>query len=391
MKTEKQLKKILRGTVEVIQEDELIQKLKEGRPLRIKLGVDPTSADIHLGHTVILKKLKDFQEVGHQVIFIIGDFTAQIGDPSGQVEARPRLSRKEVLKNARTYTRQIFRILAKNKTKIVFNSEWLAKMGVKEIMDLSSRWTVARILERDDFQKRYAEGKPISLLEFLYPLFQGYDSVKLKTDVEIGGTDQKFNLLVGRQLQKSYGQPEQVAITMPLLEGTDGKLKMSKSYENYIGIEEPPGEMFGKLMSIPDKLTFKYAELLTSLNLNELRQLPPRLAKTMLASEIVGQYHGQRKAKIAQEDFEKIFSRRELPARIPEMRILEPKIWILDLLVKIGFAANKTAARRLICQGGIKVDGEKITDENLDVEINKEMVIQLGRRNFKRLLPSKKK
>lgn len=387
MKIEEQLEKILRGTVEVIQEDKLIQKLKEGRPLRIKLGVDPTSADIHLGHTVILKKLKDFQEVGQQVIFIIGDFTAQIGDPSGQVEARPRLSRKEVLKNARTYTRQIFRILDKNKTKIVFNSEWLAKMGVKEIMDLSSRWTVARILERDDFQKRYSEGKPISLLEFLYPLFQGYDSVKLKADVEIGGTDQKFNLLVGRQLQKSYGQPEQVAITMPLLEGIDGKLKMSKSYENYIGIEEPPGEMFGKLMSIPDGLIFKYAELLTSLNLNELRQLPPRLAKRALASEIVGQYHGQRKAKIAQEDFEKIFSRRELPARMPEMRILEPKIWILDLLVKIGFAANKTAARRLICQGGIKIDGEKITDENLDVEINKEIVIQLGRRNFKRLLP----
>lgn len=401
----KQLEIIKRGTLEIIPENELASKLKRsiesGKPLTIKLGLDPTAPDIHLGHTVVLQKLRQFQNLGHQVILILGDFTARIGDPTGKSETRKQLTEEQVLSNARTYERQIFKILDRERTKVVFNSQWLAPLNFAEIIELSSKYTVARMLERDDFAKRFRECLPISIHEFFYPLMQGYDSVALNADVELGGSDQKFNLLMGRTLQKEYGQEPQVALLMPILEGLDGINKMSKSLGNYIGIDESPREMYGKTMSLPDDMMLRYFELVTPVSLEELKEIEaglksgtmhPRDLKMRLAREIVSQYHGSEGAFVAEEEFKRIFQRKDLPDEVPEYRlskdILEDgAIWLPKLIVALGSASSTSEARRLIQQGGVKIDGEKITDPNFHVSPVSEMIIQVGKRKFTRVLP----
>ncbi|MCX5656953.1 MAG: tyrosine--tRNA ligase, partial [Candidatus Omnitrophica bacterium] len=373
---EQELGLIKRGTIEIISEGELLKRLKSSYekkvPLRVKAGFDPSAPDLHLGHTVLLRKLKLFQHLGHTVYFLIGDFTARIGDPSGRSLTRKQLSKEEVKKNVRTYERQIFKILDKRKTRIVYNSRWCEKMKFEDVLGLASRYTVARLLERDDFSKRFKEDKPITLLEFLYPLIQGYDSVVLDADIELGGTDQKFNLLVGRGLQRDYGKESQVVITMPLLEGTDGVDKMSKSLNNYIGIEEPARDMFGKIMSIPDSLMPKYYELLTDLPLEKLKELHPRQAKVNLAREIVRQYHGDKEAERAACEFDEVFKEKKLPRDILEFRVAsnelkEGKIWIVKLICLLDFSSSRAEARRLIEQGGVTLDGEKVTNPDLEI------------------------
>jgi tyrosyl-tRNA synthetase len=389
---QEQIKIIRRGIEELITEEELLEKLKEDRPLRVKAGFDPSAPDLHLGHMVLLKKLRDFQELGHQVIFLIGDFTARIGDPSGRKETRPRLSKEQVEENAKTYKEQIFKVLDSERTQVLFNSQWLEGMRFQDVLDLASRYTVARILERDDFMARYKEGKPISVAEFLYPLIQGYDSVVLEADVEIGGRDQKFNLIVGRELQRDFGQKPQVIITLPILEGTDGVQKMSKTFGNYIGIQEAPKDIFGKVMSIPDTLIIRYATLLTNLNISELEKLPPRDAKLKLAEEIVAELYGREEAVKQREEFIRVFSKREVPEEIEEYKI-EPeklkdgKIWIVNLLTSVGFASSNSEARRLIRQGAVSIDGEKVTDENLELEVKEEFILRVGRYRFKKIVP----
>ncbi|MFH1861163.1 MAG: tyrosine--tRNA ligase [bacterium] len=376
---------INRGTVEIISEDKLKAKIDKKTRLRIKFGADPTAPDIHLGHTVIFRKLKQLQELGHEIIFIIGDFTARIGDPSGRLQTRPKLSPEEIANNAATYQEQVFKILDREKTTVVFNSTWLEAIGISGMMELSSHYTVARMLERDDFTKRYKEGKEITILEFLYPLLQGYDSVNLKADVEIGGTDQKFNLLVGRDLQRDYGQSPQVVITMPLLEGTDGVRKMSKSYGNYIGVNDTAKEMFGKIMSIPDTIMLKYFELLTDIDTESVSCLHPKEAKQLLAREIVTFYHSRDEAVMAQEEFERVFGKKELPDEMQEISVTEA-VKLVDLLAEKGLVPSKSHARRLIDQGGVRVDGERVTDVEFVVDLQKErIVIQHGKRNFVRL------
>ncbi|HXC67000.1 MAG TPA: tyrosine--tRNA ligase [Nitrospiraceae bacterium] len=371
----RQLDLILRGAVEVIQQAELESKLsrslKENRPLRVKAGFDPTAPDLHLGHTVLIHKLKHFQELGHQVIFLIGDFTGMIGDPTGQSETRVALSKEKVLENAKTYERQIFKILDPAKTLVEFNSSWMSTMTAEDLIHLSAHYNVARMLERDDFRKRYQEQKPISIHEFMYPLVQGYDSVALKSDVELGGTDQKFNLLVGRDLQRVYEQEPQVVITMPLLEGTDGVRKMSKSLGNYVALEDQPDDMFGKVMSISDTLMIRYYELLTTEDLARVKAAHPMEAKQTLAALIVSQYHGVEAGNLARMAFQKKFQEREFPSE-PDVRIRltladlreGQTISLVDLVAKTKLVPSKSEARRLIIQGGLEIDEQKQSDAN---------------------------
>ena len=386
---------IRRGAVELIQQTELETKLRrslaERRPLRIKAGFDPTAPDLHLGHTVLIHKLKHFQDLGHQVIFLIGDFTGMIGDPTGVSETRKVLTKAQVLENAQTYQRQIFKILDPAKTVIEFNSRWMAEMSAEALIQLAAHYRVARMMERDDFHKRYQEQKPISVHEFLYPLVQGYDSVVLKADVELGGTDQKFNLLVGRELQRDYGQESQVVITMPLLEGTDGVKKMSKSVGNYIALEDKPGDMFGKLMSISDALMYRYYELLTTEDLGQVKALHPMEAKQTLAELIVARYHGVEAGKAARAGFQSKFSEREFPAE-PDVRLTLTKadfkdgqtISLVDLVAKTGLVPSKSEARRLIIQGGVEIDGQKQSDANAAPMIaeGRQYRLKIGRRKF---------
>lgn len=370
---------IKRGAVEIIQERELKAKLERaaraGRPLVIKAGFDPTAPDIHLGHTVLLRKMMHFQALGHKVVFLIGDYTAMIGDPSGASKTRPRLTKKEVLENAKTYKKQIAKILDARKLDVRFNSQWLDKMKGPEIAELVSKYSVTRMLERDDFLKRYKEQKPISMLEFFYPLLQGYDSVALESDVELGGSDQKFNMLVGRTIQERYGQEPQVVITMPLLEGLDGVDKMSKSLGNYVGINEPPRDMYGKLMSVSDELMWKYYELLTDEDTGALKRdvadgrLHPKKAKSNLAKNIVTQYYSRAHAEIAEKDFEKIFKEKNTPEDAPELAINKDSINIIDLLTESGLCESRAEAKRLVRQGGVSLDKEKVTDINFTVAL----------------------
>jgi len=396
LSAEEQLKVIKRGTVEVIQESELKEKLsssiKEKHPLIIKAGFDPSAPDIHLGHTVLLRKLRHFQDLGHKIVFLIGDFTAMIGDPSGRNKTRPRLSKKEALKNAKTYQKQVNKILDAKKMKIVFNSSWLEKMSSIELAELASNYSVSRMLERDDFSKRYKEQKPINLLEFLYPLLQGYDSVHLKADVELGGTDQKFNLLVGRDLQNTYGQKPQIVITMPLLEGLDGVQKMSKSYDNYIGISDSPKDMYGKVMSVSDEMMHKYYELLTDIDLASIKEMHPMQAKKNLAKDIVRQYYGEAKAQEAQNGFEKAFQERDpfSDMKVVEMRTSHEDGFLLSTIVcdqqVLGMVKSKGEFRRLVDQGAIAVNGQKITDYQYKLEPNKEYCIKVGKTRFSKII-----
>ena len=396
---DKQLSLIKRGSVEIISEAELSSKLKEiqikKRPLYVKAGFDPSAPDIHLGHTVLLRKLKHFQEMGHSVYFLIGDFTGRIGDPSGQTVTRKKLSKEEVIKNAKTYKKQIFKILDPKRTRIVFNSRWYDKMSFDQVIEFLSKYTVARMLERDDFLKRWKDNKPISILEFIYPLIQGYDSVVLKADVELGGTDQKFNLLVGRELQREFDCSPQVVITMPLLEGTDGVNKMSKSLNNYIGINEPPKDMFGKIMSVSDDLMYRYFELLTDLDLEPIKRMHPKEAKLKLATEITKEYHGDREAKLARQEFERVFKEKELPKEILQQKISVPgsKIPLVNLLdygLKILYTANsKNELRRLIKQKAVKVNSQVVSNVNFELEVNREYLVQVGRRAFVKVILKK--
>jgi tyrosyl-tRNA synthetase len=386
---------IRRGAVEVIQQAELETKLKlalkENRPLRVKAGFDPTAPDLHLGHTVLIHKLKHFQDLGHQVIFLIGDFTGMIGDPTGVSETRKALTKQQVLENAKTYQRQIFKILDPAMTQIEFNSRWMSEMSADGLIQLAAHYRVARMMERDDFHKRYQEQKPISVHEFLYPLVQGYDSVVLKADVELGGTDQKFNLLVGRELQRDYGQESQVVITMPLLEGTDGVKKMSKSVGNYVALEDKPGEMFGKVMSISDGLMYRYYELLTTDDVDHVKTLHPMEAKQSLAELLVTRYHGVEAGREARAEFQQKFQKQEFPDE-PDVRVQltaqdlrEGKtIGLVDLVARTGLVPSKSEARRLIVQGGIEIDGQKQSDANatLTVIAGKQYRLKVGRRKF---------
>ncbi|MCX5715181.1 MAG: tyrosine--tRNA ligase [Candidatus Omnitrophica bacterium] len=387
MDINKQLEVIKRGVVEIISEPELKKKIQESlaqnRPLRIKAGFDPTAPDLHLGHTVLLRKLRQFQDLGHHVIFLIGDFTGRIGDPTGRSELRRQLTKEEVLKNAQTYKKQISKVLDLKRLQIVFNSEWFDKMPMLEFLELTKLATVSQMLAREDFKKRLSRNENISLLEFMYPLLQGFDSVKLKADIELGGSDQIFNLLVGRDIQRDFGQAEQVVITMPLLEGTDGKQKMSKSYGNYVGINEPADEIFGKLMSISDELMFKYYELLTDLDLEEVRAKHPKQAKEELAWRIVSDYHGENSADSARKNFDNVFKNKELPESINECVIGEDKK-IIDILTASGLVKSKNEVRRLIQQGGIIFDDQKVSIE--DFLITKSGIAKIGPRRFLKII-----
>lgn len=389
----KALEKITRGTEEIIPLDELTAKLKKKKVLRIKAGFDPTAPDIHLGHTVLINKLRHFQELGHHVMFLIGDFTAMIGDPSGKNATRPPLTREEVLENAKTYTKQAFKILDPDKTEVMFNSTWMEKLGAQGMLQLASKHTVARMLERDDFGKRYQSGLPIAIHEFLYPLMQGYDSVAMQADVELGGTDQKFNLLMGRELQKGEGQEPQVVLTMPLLEGTDGIKKMSKSLNNYIGIDEAPNEMFGKLMSISDDLMWRYYDLLSfkpteeiqNLKSQVLEGLNPRDVKVMLAQEIIERFHSAKDAADAYEHFVSQFKRKEIPDDIPEVSLKaddDAGMAIANVCKEANLTASTSEAFRMIKQGAVKINGAKVEDKGLMLQAGEPMVIQVGKRRF---------
>jgi tyrosyl-tRNA synthetase len=397
--TDLALKKIKYGTLEIINEEELKNKLikscSENKPLKIKLGMDPTAPHVHLGFAVVLRKLRQFQDLGHEVIIIIGDFTALIGDPTGRSATRPMLTEEEIRQNAQTYIEQYSKILDINKTKIVYNSQWLSKMNARDLIDLTSKYTVARILERDDFSKRHKQGQPIGLHEFLYPLFQGYDSVHLECDVEMGGMDQKFNILVGRELLREYGKEPQIALFMPILEGLDGVQKMSKSLGNYIGITDPPKDMFGKIMSIPDNMIVRYFQLCTDLTEEEIKAVEdkltggtnPRDLKMQLASEIVTIYHDREKAEFARNEFIRIFSEKKVPKEMPELRlkkedIKEGKIWIINLLTLSGLAPSKREAKRLIIQGAVEFNGEIIKDEGFDVTPVDDAILKVGSRHF---------
>ncbi|MEW6614056.1 MAG: tyrosine--tRNA ligase [Thermodesulfobacteriota bacterium] len=398
MNVEQQLEIIKRGTVEILIEDELAKKLcdseKNRSPLRIKAGFDPTAPDLHLGHTVLIQKLKQFQDLGHHVIFLIGDFTGMIGDPSGKSETRKALSKKDILINAKTYQRQIFKILDPQKTQIVYNSQWMEKMSGIELITLCAQYTVARMLERDDFYKRYSNQQPISIHEFIYPLIQGYDSVALKADVELGGTDQKFNLLVGREIQKAYHLNPQVIITMPILEGLDGVNKMSKSLNNYIGIDEPPQEIFGKVMSISDDLMMRYYELISDISIKDLKALKenirmgkehPKETKKKLAIEIVGRFYNSEEALKASEEFDLIFKHKETPDQIQEKQIYwnEKNIWLPRLITMCSeVAKSNSESKRLIKQGGVSINREKVVDENIEIPAKGEYILKIGKREF---------
>jgi tyrosyl-tRNA synthetase len=387
-----QFDEIRRGAEEILVEDELAERLASGRTLRIKAGFDPTAPDLHLGHTVLINKMRQFQELGHEVIFLIGDFTGLIGDPTGRNATRPPLTRDEVIENAQTYEAQIFKILDPERTLVMFNSSWMGEMSAADMIQLAGRHTVARMLERDDFRQRYAAGKPIAIHEFLYPLVQGYDSVMLKADVELGGTDQKFNLLVGRQLQQSWGQAPQVVLTMPLLEGLDGANKMSKSLGNYVGITDPPAEMFGKLMSVSDELMWRYFELLSFRRRAEIGALRdsvangtnPRDVKFELARELVGRFHGTTAAAAAQEAFIRQFQAGGLPEDMAEYELQAPDggLGIANLLRAARLVSSNAEAFRLISQGAVRIDGERVDDRGLEIPAGTTHVYQVGKRRF---------
>jgi tyrosyl-tRNA synthetase len=392
---EQQLPEIRRGVDDVLVEEDLRAKLREGRPLRVKAGFDPTAPDLHLGHTVLINKMRRFQELGHEVIFLIGDFTGMIGDPSGRSATRPALTPEDVRRNAETYAAQIFKILDRDRTRLEFNSNWMGKMNAADLIGLAARHTVARMLERDDFHKRYQSGKPIAIHEFLYPLVQGYDSVALRADVELGGTDQKFNLLVGRQMQQSFGQPPQVVLTMPLLEGLDGVNKMSKSLNNYIGITDPPDEMFGKIMSISDQLMWRYYELLSFEPASVIAQLRqsvtdganPRDAKVRLGIELVGRFHGPVAAQHAAEAFARRFSSRELPEDIAEVTVhaSEGRLGVAHVLREAQLVTSTSEALRMIRQGAVKIDGERVSDGKIEIMAGASHVFQVGKRRVARI------
>ncbi|MEW6366913.1 MAG: tyrosine--tRNA ligase [Acidobacteriota bacterium] len=395
---QEQLRLLKKGAVEIIREEELEAKLLEDRPLTVKVGFDPTAPDLHLGHTVILQKMKQFQDLGHRVVFLIGDFTGLIGDPSGRNVTRKPMSRDEVAQNAETYKSQVFKILDPERTIVDFNSRWLSALTSEELIRLCAKYTVARILERDDFTKRLKAGLPISVHEILYPLAQAYDSVALQADVEMGGTDQKFNLLVGREIQREYGQSPQVVITLPLLEGTDGVEKMSKSLGNYVGINEPAREIYGKLMSITDDLMFKYYELLTDLSSEDVRQLRldvqdgtrhPKRVKQDLALQLAERYCGREAARQAEEEFERVFAQKGTPEEMTELRWpCQPGATaLIDLLAKLSVARSKADARRLIEQGGVSIDGARISDPlmRLDIGAPRTLQIKVGKRGFFRV------
>ena len=392
---EQVLATLLRGTDEVLVEHELVKKLQEGRPLRIKAGFDPTAPDLHLGHTVLINKLKQFQDLGHEVLFLIGDFTGMIGDPTGKNVTRKPLTREQVLENAKTYQEQIFKILDPAKTQVMFNSTWMNAMSPADLIHLAAKHTVARMLERDDFNKRFKGGQPIAIHEFLYPLIQGYDSVAMKADVELGGTDQKFNLLVGRQLQEVFGQKPQVVMTMPILEGLDGVQKMSKSLNNYIGIADPADDMFGKLMSISDELMWRYFELLSFRPMTEINAwrlecengANPRNYKVKLAQEIIERFHDAAAAEKALENFEARFQRGAIPDEMDELTLSTEGSGysIANLLKDAGLASSTSEAIRMINQGAVKISGEKVTDTKLEIAVATENVFQVGKRKFARV------
>lgn len=400
MDIQEEMKMMERGLVEMVSKEELFQKLKmsrrEKKPLRVKLGLDPSAPDIHLGHTVVLQKLRQFQDLGHHVILIIGDFTGRIGDPSGRSKTRPALSQEQVEENARTYEEQFSKLLDPEKTQLCFNSSWLGKLSFPQVIQLSSRYTVARMLERDDFSTRYKENKAIGIHEFFYPLMQGYDSVAIEADIELGGTDQRFNLLVGRTLQKEYGQDPQIIMMLPLLEGLDGTQKMSKSLGNFVGIHEEPQDMYGKLMSLSDDLLLRYFQLLTQISLNELEDLKeglatnrlhPKKVKEDLAIRIVSRYHSKEAALRAREEFQRIFREGGLPDEVEEFLLKaedlkDGKIWIVHLLAKSGLVNSNSEARRLIKEGAVRLDGERVTDLDLDVLPQRGMILQIGKRRF---------
>ena len=397
-----QLSILKRGTVEILVEDELLKRLERsvasGKPLRVKAGFDPTAPDIHLGHAVLLNKLRQFQELGHEIIFLIGDFTGMIGDPTGKSETRKHLTKKEVLENAKTYQSQIYKILDPAKTKIVFNSEWMSKMAAEEIIQLAAKYTVARMLEREDFKKRYHSELPISIHEFLYPLIQGYDSVMLKADVELGGTDQKFNLLVGRELQKEYGQDPQSIVMMPLLEGLDGVNKMSKSIGNYIGINEPAKEIFGKVMSVSDVLMYRYYELVSAVKLDELQRikddigsgaLHPMESKKRLATELVDRFCGAGEGATARTEFERVFSKKSMPDDIPVVEVSweGEKMKLAKIIAQAGVAKSNSEARRLIQQGAVEVDGTPIIDIDAELQASRAYILKVGKKRFVRVAP----
>lgn len=386
---------IRRGTDEILPQDELVKKLAKGKPLRVKAGFDPTAPDLHVGHTVLVNKLRQFQELGHEVLFLIGDFTAMIGDPTGKSTTRPALSREQVMENAQSYEHQIFKILDPEKTTIVFNSSWMGEMSAAEMIQLAGKHTVARMLERDDFNKRYTSGQPIAIHEFLYPLVQGYDSVALKSDVELGGTDQKFNLLVGRELQRQYGQEPQSIVTMPILEGLDGVQKMSKSLGNYIGITDAPEDMFGKIMSVSDELMWRYLELLSFRPMSEIdgwkreleQGLNPRDVKIRLAEELVERFHSRSDADRAHQTFVSRFRKGRMPDEMPEpvLQAGGEGMPIANLLKEAGLVKSTSEAMRMIKQGAVRIDGERISDNSIRVEAGSVQVYQVGKRRFARV------
>jgi len=390
--TNEALELIRRGAEEILADGELEARLKEGRPLRIKAGFDPTAPDLHLGHTVLINKLRQFQDMGHEVMFLIGDFTGMIGDPTGKNVTRKPLTREQVLENAQSYKAQVFKILDPEKTTVMFNSEWMGKMSAADLIQLAAKHTVARMLERDDFNKRYNGGQPIAIHEFLYPLVQGYDSVEMKADVELGGTDQKFNLLVGRELQKHYGQKPQVVLTMPILEGLDGVQKMSKSLNNYIGINEPPNEMFGKIMSISDELMWRYFELLSFRPLTEIERFKqqindgsnPRDIKFLLGEELVGRFHSETEGVKAREAFIARFQKGALPDEIPEQVISVDGagLAIANLLKEAGLTKSTSESIRMIKQGAVKLDGERVEDGKREMAVGSEHIYQVGKRRI---------
>ena len=396
MSVAEQIALIERGTVECISRDELVKKLQKsvetGVPLKVKAGFDPTAPDLHLGHTVLLQKLKHFQDLGHQIYFLIGDFTGMIGDPTGKSETRKALTREDVERNAESYKEQVFKILDPQKTKVVFNSEWLGKLDSFAMIRLASELTVARMLEREDFKQRFESGKPISIHEFLYPLIQGYDSVALEADVELGGTDQLFNLLMGRDLQRSRGQEPQIVLTMPLLEGLDGVNKMSKSLGNYIGITESANDIYGKVLSVSDELMFRYYNLLSDLTSDEISllkkrmeggEIHPKEVKKQLARELTARFHGREEAISAEENFEKVFQKKGVPDEIPEVTVTAVEnVWLPQLLVDAGLVKSTSDGRRMIKQNAVTIDGEKITDESTTIAPHGEIVIKVGKRRF---------
>jgi tyrosyl-tRNA synthetase len=393
-----QMDLIRRGAVEIIPEDELVKKLErslqEGKPLNIKLGCDPSRPDLHIGHSVVLRKLAQFQTLGHQAILIVGDFTGMIGDPSGRNATRPALTLEETKAHGESYFNQATKILDREKTNMVYNSEWLSKMNFEDVIKLASKYTVARMIERDDFEKRFKANKPISIHEFLYPLAQAMDSVAIKSDVELGGTDQKFNLLVGRDIQREYGVEPQCILTMPLIVGTDGVDKMSKSYDNYIGISDSPKDMYGRTLSIPDDIIYLYYDLATDTSKEDLTEIKqqlddskvnPRDIKRRLARVFIAMYHNEEEAIKAEEEFDKVFIKKEVPDDIPELKLNDKELSILDLILKVKFAPSKGEAKRLVTQGGVSINGAKIFEINSIIQIENGMILKVGKRKFIKL------